>query len=379
MAQGPSPHDGAAKSLRSDPFVKETLRSFLRTDNHTNFLYIARAWFVIAATIATAGAFFHLRADWGLSFWWNLPVLLLALLSVGASQHQLAGATHEAVHHTLFKNRKLNELIGDFFCAFPILISTHQFRLYHLAHHQFVNDPKRDPDFALLKDSGHWLDFPVAKAKFLWMMFRQVFLVELVKYILVRVRYNTIGSHADSPYLVKGAKRRRIPERGAIVTFFLVIGVSIAGQKWGQPWMIPVATLAVWGTYALLLRLLPDESYEKAKIAPVFHPRHRFAGQTFVFAFFVAGLTYWQMKSGLMVMRYFTVIFYGATVTTLPFFPHPAPGDPARERRSGLALQYSRVSDEPFCPLRRLSIRDGLPSSASHVCNHPPLSPEGIS
>lgn len=320
MPNAPSLQDGAAKSLRSDPLVKKTLRSFLRKDNHTNFLFIARAWLLIVVTIAAAGTFFHFRQDWGLSFWWNFPVTILALLSVGASQHQLAGATHEAVHHTLFKNRKLNELAGDFLCAFPILISTHQFRLYHLAHHQFVNDPKRDPDFALLKDSGHWLDFPVAKAKFLWMMFRQIFLVELVKYILVRVRYNTIGSHAESPYVVVGKNRNRIPERGAVATFFLIIAVSLFGQKWGQPWMIPAATALVWGAYAAVLRFLPDASYENAKISPVFHPRNRFAGQTLVFAFFVGGLTYWQMKSGIMVMRYFTVIFYGATVTTLPFF-----------------------------------------------------------
>ncbi|MDF1862816.1 MAG: fatty acid desaturase [Verrucomicrobiales bacterium] len=320
MATGHSHQSTAARLLRSDPVVKKKLREFLETDNHTNFFFIARAWFIIVASVALALLFFLERESWGLSFWWNIPVFIVGLLTVGASQHQLAGAAHEAVHHTLFKNRKLNELAGDFLCAFPILISVHQFRLYHLAHHQFVNDPKRDPDFALLKDSGHWLKFPVSKAKFLWMMFRQIFLIDLVKYILVRVRYNTIGTHAESPYLVSGKGRNRIPERGAIAVFFLVIAISVAGQRWGEAWMIPAGSLLVWGLYALVLRSLQHDAYEKAKIAPVFHPRLRFAGQTAVFALIVAGLSFWQMTTGLLVMRAFTFLFYGATVTTLPFF-----------------------------------------------------------
>lgn len=35
---------------------------------------------------------------------WNLPISLLANPVVGVSQHQLAGATHEAAHHFLLKN-----------------------------------------------------------------------------------------------------------------------------------------------------------------------------------------------------------------------------------------------------------------------------------
>jgi fatty acid desaturase len=79
-----------------------------------------------------------------------VPVYLPALLEIRASQHQLAGAGHEAVYHTVVKSRKLNESAGDYLCMFPILTPVYQFRLYHLAHHRFVNDP----DFALLKDGG---------------------------------------------------------------------------------------------------------------------------------------------------------------------------------------------------------------------------------
>lgn len=313
-------HEAAAADLRRDPEVRRRLKEFLRRDNYTNFLYIGRAWFVIIATLLGAIWFFENRAEWGLSFWWNIPVYLLGLLSMGASQHQLAGAGHEAVHHTLFKNRKLNEIAGDFLCMYPIMTSVYQFRLYHLAHHQFVNDPERDPDFALLKDSGHWLDFPVGKLTFLKMMFRQVLLIDLVRYILVRVRYNTIGSHKGGPYQMKGEKRRRIPERLTVALFFLVIINCAAAQKWGEPWMLVAVPVGLWILFATVLSFLPEASFEKSRVKPVFHRRQIYMGQAAVFIGIVASLSYVQATTGFMALRNFSSLWFVAMVTTFPFF-----------------------------------------------------------
>ena len=44
------------------------------------------------------------------------------------------------------KNRFLNDLIPDLFCMFPILTTVHFYRVFHMAHHQYTNDPERDPD-----------------------------------------------------------------------------------------------------------------------------------------------------------------------------------------------------------------------------------------
>jgi len=313
-------HEEAAADLRRDPELKSRLREFLATDNHTNFLYIGRAWLIVALTLVGAVYFFENREAWGLSAWWSVSVYLLALLTIGASQHQLAGAGHEAVHHTLFKNRKLNELAGDYLCMFPIMTSVYQFRLYHLAHHQFVNDPDRDPDFALLKDSGHWLNFPVGKLSFIKMMLRQIFLIDLVRYIIVRVRYNTIGSHKGGPYQMKGEKRKRIPERLTLALFFLVITNCAVVQKWGDPWMLIAFPLMIWGVVAGILAVLPEGSFEKARVKPVFHRRFIYMGQTAVFTGIVATLSFIQATTGFMALRYFSSLWYVAILTTFPFF-----------------------------------------------------------
>jgi fatty acid desaturase len=200
------------------------------------------------------------------------------------------------------------------------LTSVYQFRLYHLAHHQFVNDPERDPDFALLKDSGHWLNFPVGKLSFIRMMLRQILLIDLVRYIIVRVRYNTIGSHKGGPYQMRGNQRKRIPERLTLALFFLVIVNCAVVQKWGDPWMLIAFPLAIWGAVVAVLAFLPEASFEKARVKPVFHRRFMYMGQTAVFTGTIMVLSYIQATTGFMALRYFSSLWYVAILTTFPFF-----------------------------------------------------------
>ena len=45
-------------------------------------------------------------------------------------------------------------------------------------------------------------------------------LIDLVRYVIVRVRYNTIRSHQGGPCRMKVEKRKRIPERLTLALFF---------------------------------------------------------------------------------------------------------------------------------------------------------------
>src|SRR4029453_3157396 len=151
-------------SLRSQA-LKEKIQGLSRTDNYTNFFHLAGIYLFIALGFAGALGFYHYQPFLGLSFWWNVPVTLLALVWMGVAQHRLGGLAHDALHHLLFKNRYLNELVSDWFCMFPIFILTYFFRLEHLGHHQRVNDPEGDPDVSLLKESGYWLEQPLTKGQ----------------------------------------------------------------------------------------------------------------------------------------------------------------------------------------------------------------------
>ena len=117
-----------------------------------------RTYLYLASVIGgTSGVLSVNEWEW----WWNVPVTLLAIMLIGAGQHQLTGLAHEASHHILFQESLMNDLVSDWLCMFPLFSRTQHYRLQHLAHHQFVNDPERDPDISQLQTSGHWLHFPV--------------------------------------------------------------------------------------------------------------------------------------------------------------------------------------------------------------------------
>ena len=52
----------------------------------------------------------------------------------------------EAALGVLFRNRWLNELVGDWLIHFPFSSATHHIRQQLLTHYQFPNDPDRDAD-----------------------------------------------------------------------------------------------------------------------------------------------------------------------------------------------------------------------------------------
>src|SRR5712691_9178477 len=150
-----------------DPWIKDQLQDLRRTDNLTNIYYLLRTYAFFLVVIGGTLWFYHLQPANAWSWAWNVPVTLAAIILIGAGQHQLTGLAHEASHHILFKNRFINDLVSDWLCMFPLFSSPQHYRLQHIAHHQFVNDPDRDPDISQLQTSGHWLNFPVARGTFL--------------------------------------------------------------------------------------------------------------------------------------------------------------------------------------------------------------------
>src|SRR4029077_991617 len=64
-------------------------------DNHTNLFYVLVDYLTLAAVIGATIVFCERRGPWGLSWAWNVPVVTLAALLIGAVQHRFAGLAHE--------------------------------------------------------------------------------------------------------------------------------------------------------------------------------------------------------------------------------------------------------------------------------------------
>jgi fatty acid desaturase len=286
----PLPADSG--TLRGNPALNRLVKEHARADNHSNWGPILGVHAVIAATVALVlGAETWCRAA-GLSPWWLLPLYVLAVLVIGASQHQLAGAGHEASHHTLFRNRLLNELTSDWLCMFPLFSTTYQFRLYHLQHHQFVNDPDRDPDFAMLDRSGHWMEFPVEKEDLKRMLWKQATVLPLLRHVLARLRYNALGMHERSPYRATtpasptAGFSKKIGGLYSLGLILLVAGAAATGRIASVWYFLPV----LWLGLAVVFLLLPASWFPQERLRPVIHPRHHAMMRTGFLTLLLTGL-----------------------------------------------------------------------------------------
>ena len=259
------------KSLK-DPKVKEILQDLRRTDNTTNIYYFVRIYLYFALVIGGAIWFYHENAALELGWWWNVPVTLLAIVLVGAGQHQLTGLAHEASHHILFKNRLINDLASDWLCMFPMYSATQHYRLQHLAHHQFVNDPLRDPDISQLQTSGHWLDFPLGKGVFVKTLLKQLWIPNLIRFIRIRAKYNAIPTDKN-PYLKKGWKPGKTVVRVGILYMAVLVAVLTTFVRLEEPLLLGLVPLGLYLAAMIFYSLIPADMFHQSRVHPVISMR----------------------------------------------------------------------------------------------------------
>ncbi|MGD9785132.1 MAG: fatty acid desaturase [Hyphomicrobiaceae bacterium] len=289
-------------------------------DNITNVYYLGRVYLIMAATLVAAIWLIEQQRAGAFSFWWNIPIVILAITIIGASQHQLGGATHEATHFILFRNRRANELVSDWLCMFPLYSTTYQFRLHHLAHHQFINDPERDPDFYQLHDSGHDLDFPLEHVQFFKALLSQLWLPNLVRYTLTRARYNGLGVDTN-PYRDKTRKTSRGPNvviGGYSIVLPLVLSVL-------SIFLFDYLTLALlfvgFGAAAIAYLLsVPEEQYPATHIKPIIAHKTTALSRIVFFMVLYTGLSLVEYFGVLPAWPYYLLLWVLPLFTTFPFF-----------------------------------------------------------
>jgi fatty acid desaturase len=313
-----SPATAETKSLKDSKLLEEVQR-LRQTDNCTNFYYLARTYVLIALIIGAAVGFFHFQATAEWSPWWNLPVTLLAIIAMGALQHQLTGLGHEGAHHILFRNRFLNELASDWLCMFPLLTTTQHYRLQHLAHHQFVNDPERDPDIAQLRASGHWLPFPMDKGPILWALVRQLWPPRLVRFMRIRARFSAMPS-TKSPYLRKSWKPTRLLVRVGIAYLLGLIGLLTTLIWYGSLVWLTLLSALYWMVMVVFYLLVPGRFYHQARVHSTISPRWMSVGRlTHPTAVFTS-LAWVTWATGEWAAVYYLVLWIVPILTTFSFF-----------------------------------------------------------
>jgi fatty acid desaturase len=161
----------------------------------------------------------------------------LAVVWVGSRLHALAIFMHEAAHYRLFKNRRLNEFIGEVFLAWPITVTLKGYRNSHLAHHQHVNT-KEDPDW----EDGSKEDYRFPKTK------------NQMTYALIR-NFIGFGFWSEFSETAKSKEFNHIPlslKIGQRAAYVVIICSSIVFSFWKLLilyWLVPAFTALIFILY----------------------------------------------------------------------------------------------------------------------------------
>jgi fatty acid desaturase len=115
---------------------REELEELLELHDASSWRSLLVDWALIAASLALVAR------------WPNPITVVLALFVIGGRQLGLAVLMHEAAHRTLFRNRRLNDWVGNWLCAYPVWGDLRPYRAYHLQHHAKTGTAE-DPDLGL--------------------------------------------------------------------------------------------------------------------------------------------------------------------------------------------------------------------------------------
>jgi fatty acid desaturase len=115
---------------------RDELDALLGMSDWRSWLSVALNWALVAAAMALVAV-------------WPHPLtVVFALFVIGARQLGFAVLMHEAAHRSLFRNRQMNDWVGNWLCAYPVWGDLVPYRPYHLQHHG-KTWTEGDPDLAL--------------------------------------------------------------------------------------------------------------------------------------------------------------------------------------------------------------------------------------
>jgi fatty acid desaturase len=315
----------ATLSLRPDqelntPALMRRVNQLRTIDNVTNWFYLVREYLVLGTIVGLTIALYMNWESWGLAWAWNVPVTLLAIVLIGAGQHRLTNLAHEGSHYMLFRHRLLNELVSDWFCLFPMWSSTHQYRLQHLAHHQYVNDPERDPDVTQMTASGHRFRFPMEPHRFVWecVIKQFLWLPSLVHYIRIRARYSATGG-GSGPYQSKGPRSRVLILVG-ILYLAAQAGTLTGLTILGDPLLLAVVPAVMLASVLTFYFLVPQRLYLKSLVKPDIPPRWMAILRITYLTLVLSAVAWLTQLTGLPWALYYFLLWLVPLFTTFSFF-----------------------------------------------------------
>ena len=189
--------------------------------------------------------------------WPNVVTIVAALFVIGTRQLGFALLMHEASHRTLLRDRRFNDWIGNWGCAYPIWSDLIPYRPYHLQHHAKTGRDD-DPDLGLI------LPFPITKSSFRRKAWRD--LSGQTGWKFAKAAWNrTFGHYREDPVARRAAQ-------GMLVTnALLVAGLTAAG--WPQLYLLWAGAWLTTHTFVTRLRSIAEHAMTPDRSDPLRNTR----------------------------------------------------------------------------------------------------------
>jgi fatty acid desaturase len=196
-----------------------------------------RAWLSIVLDWGLIGASFALVAAYP-----NILSILVALAVIGSRQLGLSILMHDAAHRALFRNRALNDWVGNWICAYPVWNDIHPYRRYHLQHHAKTWTAE-DPDLELANP------FPITRASLRRKVWRDLSGQTGWKRFLA-ILNRDLGRSRGRARRDFGAGLQAL--RGVVITNLVLLA---ALTLFGHPALYLLWVVAWFTTYSLVMRI----------------------------------------------------------------------------------------------------------------------------
>lgn len=207
----------------SDNLAPGQIRQLRGKSDLVGALLILHAWTLIAGSMA-------------LFVWWPNPLTFpVAVMVIGGRQLGLAILMHDAAHGSLFADRRLNDSVGSWLCAYPVFTSLMLYRPYHLQHHGFTQQPE-DPDLALSAA------FPVSRRSLRRKLLRD--LTGQTAYLRRGDQIRRVLGPSDLGVVARLGNLWRREKGPLTANLALFGGLAAVGFWWLYPvlWLVPLAT-----------------------------------------------------------------------------------------------------------------------------------------
>ena len=117
----------------SDYLSREEVEYFTAKSDLQAWLLVVSNWLFIAAIFATVAA------------WTNPVTVVVAVIMLAGRQMGLSVLMHDCGHRTLFRTARLNDVVGQWLCALPVMNDQPSYARGHLDHHRKAGG-RDDPD-----------------------------------------------------------------------------------------------------------------------------------------------------------------------------------------------------------------------------------------